>query len=101
MRGDILLGLALTAASVLSLISYDAGVTLPPSGGRDAYALAITTGSGLRLAGPGGRSPGAPVADAPGAAQRILSCDSVMQLGVIDIGYSCSAPVQAAATGSL
>lgn len=98
MRYDIMIGLGLTVASVLTLIAQHSG-SIEAASPQDTYALAITTGSGLRLASPGGRAPGGPVKDR--AAPRTLSCSGVMRLGIVDVGYSCSAPEQSAVTGSL
>lgn len=101
MRHSILLGLTLTAASCLSLISYHAGTSGPTAATSD-YALAITTGQILRLA-----SPETPVGQRAtehgdkGPASRTLSCAGVIRLGMLDVGYACAVPGQAITTGSL
>lgn len=100
---SIAIGLLLTAASLLSLISYHAGASVPGEA-KSQYALAITTGAGLRLATHGeARTANEPP---PGqreeaAARRVLACSGVMRLGLVDVGYSCETLAQRVTTGSL
>lgn len=101
MRHDIVIGLGLTIVSMLSLISYHAGMSMPAAGTSSGYALAISTGSGFRLASPDAKPAVGPVGLTSGAPSRVLSCEGVMRLGVVDVGYSCSAPVAKLETGSL
>lgn len=97
MRHDIMIGVGLTIVSVLSLISYHAGASMPAAGKSSGYALAISTGSGLQLASP----ESGPVSRSGGVPSRVLSCEGVMRLGLVDVGYSCSAPAAKLETGSL
>lgn len=100
---SIVVGLLLTAASLLSLISYHAG-TSAPSEVKPTYALAITTGSGLQLATQAEARAGQSLAAGPReeiAVKRVLSCSGVMRLGLVDVGYSCEIPSQVVTTGSL
>jgi hypothetical protein len=76
---------------VLTLIGI-LGLTVPPgapaSAPADTYALAVSTGSRLRLV------PGAGY-DAANATEqttvRTLACDGVLRLGAVDVGYRCGA----------
>lgn len=91
MRRSVMIGLGLTASSLLSLLSYQAGLQATPPGAPD-YAVAITSGNGLRLAAPGLPAAGGPLpsATADKAQRRTLSCNSVVRLGVVDVGYDCA-----------